>query len=198
MAYCLLSLLCLYLFFFLLKRHCVYISKYNVSEIGFCLISSHRESKPSPSCRNWIFKYYGPGIDSASNRNEDHVGVKVGRCVRLTTLPSSVSWSSRICVSLDVSQTYGPPRPVTGIDLLLPLKLQQPIKRLISKTGPTDCHYRWRLNFYVRKCKLKTLIIKTVCVFGSGGGAASCQSWQYSLYIGYLHHSTKSWVLKRE
>jgi hypothetical protein len=36
--------------------------------------------------------HYGPGIDSASNRNEYQeyfLGVKSGRCVRLTTLPPS-------------------------------------------------------------------------------------------------------------
>ena len=83
--------------------------------------------------------HYGPGIDSASNKNEyqEHfLGGKGDRCLRLTTLPPlcGIVMNSG---NLNFLEASGPPRPVMGLlCLLLPFLLYvNDLLKIINKTS---------------------------------------------------------------
>jgi len=66
--------------------------------------------------------HYGPGVDSASNRNEYReyfLRGKGGRCVRLTTLPPSCAIVTR-SGNLKFLEPSGPVQACNGTDLPLP------------------------------------------------------------------------------
>ena len=78
-----------------------------------------------PSWCQWIFfidikyfrSHYGPGVDSASNRNEYHeyfLGGKGGRCVRLTTYHHPVPLSRNLG-TLTSWNPLGLSRPIMGL-----------------------------------------------------------------------------------
>jgi len=76
-------------------------------------------------CCHWNFSvtsfrsHYGPGVESASNRNEYHVyflGGKGGRCVRLTILPPSYAVVMK-SGNLNLLEPSGPLQACNGTDL---------------------------------------------------------------------------------
>jgi len=68
--------------------------------------------------------HYGPGVDSGSNRNkyqEHFLGVKSGRCARLTTLPPSCAVVTK-SANLNFLEPSGPVQACNGTDFPLPLQ----------------------------------------------------------------------------
>jgi hypothetical protein len=117
----------------------------------------------------WIFSTYlilsealGLGDHSASNRNACQKqknkcfwAVKCSRCIVLTTLLLSVNGLSRQFVILNISQTYGPPRLVTGIVWLFFTRLKYATNKRVILKSIADRMFELNLAFLLLKwCSL--------------------------------------------
>jgi hypothetical protein len=104
--------------------------------------TSDLEYKPEAYCFLLLGQQHcGPGVDSASNRNEyqeSSWGVKGGRCVRLTSLPPSISRLSRENVGISTSRNpmdlHGLYRDSFAFSCICHTKTSKKIKNLVSES----------------------------------------------------------------
>ena len=119
---------------------------YGVNKLRACTNRQVAGSIPAGVSRFFIdiksFRsHYGPGVDSVSNRNEYQeyfLGGEGGRCVRLSTLPTSraVVTKSR---NLNFLEPSGPFQACNGTALPLPVLNSRASMMQISMFGRVEC-----------------------------------------------------------
>jgi hypothetical protein len=112
-----------------------------------------------------IFKVYGPGVDSACNRNEYQghlLGSKGGQCVGLTTLPPSCAGCLEI---LKASTSWSPPglsTPVMGLLYLYVLHLGRSDMRCWRRMQKISWTDRVRIEEVLHRVKEERNIVHTI------------------------------------
>ena len=123
-----------------------------------------------PACVSGFFtdiksfrSHYGPGVDSASNRNEYQeyfLGSKGGRCVRLTTYHHPVPLSRNLG-TLTSWNSLGHPRPVMGLNYLYTIR-----NVLKQREALLPLLIDFALEFVIRKVQVNQDGLKLNGTFG--------------------------------
>jgi hypothetical protein len=123
------------------------------SQVRVPMKSLHFFNLPNPSGCTKAPGFTQPITEMSTRRS--FWGVKRGRHIKLTTLPPSVSWMSRKCGFLNISQPYRPPRSVTRIALFFTTKLWLISHKQLLLTVSVACGGKyWLIHFWkLIKCK---------------------------------------------
>ena len=155
--------------------HCYLISMYFNIYVGTavaqwlrCCATNQKVAGSIPACVSGFFievksfrSHYGPGVDSASNRNEYQeyfLRGKGGRCLRLTTLPPSCAVVMK-SGNLNFLEPYAPLQACNGTALSFYLKIYVSIL-LTDSLSLTLNHQTEIKNHGFSECSRKTNILE--------------------------------------